>query len=144
MKWNLFYAVVVSLCMFACSNNHSKLEQGGSQKETCIEDSVQKSYLYLAESKYNFGDVNNTQELQHTFEIINKGHSPLVINKADVSCGCVKVEFDEKPIMPSKKGYIKVHLNPKNQKGKLNKRIFIDSNAENNIEVLYITANVKF
>lgn len=75
---------------------------------------------------------------------MNIGKSPLVIHDVVVSCNCISVVFDKQPIIPKAKGKIVVYLDTQKQRGKVSKKIFIKSNAENSLELLYIRAMINY
>lgn len=77
------------------------------------------------------------------FEIENIGKDPLVILKADVSCGCLSVNYPKAPIRPGENAKLIVNVDTKAQEGRFNKIIFIKSNADNDVELIRILGEVK-
>lgn len=62
-------------------------------------------------------------ELIIDFKMKNNGQDPLVILKADVSCGCVSVDYPKEPIMPDKEK-APSKISTINQYGFFNKQLF--------------------
>jgi len=77
------------------------------------------------------------------FEFSNTGEKPLVINKIDVSCGCIETDYVKTPIMKGESGKIKVVLNLNKISGYFHKKIYVISNAEDTYEELLIKGNVR-
>ena len=141
---NVLKLLLLALSFCACSGAQNDARKSEVSSDAIVADSLRRSCLSLAEWKYDFGNVEKLQEeLVHTFEFVNKGNYPLVIYKTDVACGCVRAEFDKEPVPPLGKGKITVYFNPKNQYGKVRKGVYIKSNAKNDVEVVYILANVQ-
>lgn len=61
---------------------------------------------------------------------------PLVIYKAEVSCGCISAEIPNHPINHGDRGTIKITVDAKKILGKFNKTVFIKSNSQNEKVVL--------
>ena len=61
---------------------------------------------------HDFGKFSeNSPVVSCTFPFTNIGDAPLVIHQAVASCGCTVPEYTKEPIMPGKKGTIKVTYN---------------------------------
>ena len=61
---------------------------------------------------HDFGKFSeNSPVVSCTFTFTNIGDAPLVIHQAVASCGCTVPEYTKEPIMPGKKGTIKVTYN---------------------------------
>ncbi|OVE75494.1 hypothetical protein BVX97_04385, partial [bacterium E08(2017)] len=76
--------------------------------------------------------VENVGQLQHTFEITNRGDEPLNIEKIRKCCGATITLLDDKRVVPpGESAYISTKLNLKTRKGKLRKSIYVVSNAKN-------------
>ena len=108
---------------------------------SCINDTTGK----ILNKKYDFGKISKKEHsyLDVEFELRNTGKIPLIISKVDVSCGCLSVNYSKEPINPGKIRKLVVHIDTKNQYGMFNKVIFINSNAENNLELIRITGEVE-
>lgn len=80
---------------------------------------------------HDFGSIPEGPQVTHFFEFTNTGKEPLVIQNVTASCGCTTPDWPKQPILPGKKGKIKVVYNTSGRVGPFNKEIFIQSNAEN-------------
>ncbi|MDR0907887.1 MAG: DUF1573 domain-containing protein, partial [Rikenellaceae bacterium] len=67
------------------------------------------AHFAFATMEHNFGKIPHaTKQAQFRFEFTNDGTEPLVITRTQVSCSCVKVSYDKKPIPAGGKGAIVV------------------------------------
>lgn len=127
----------IALC-WGCThnNNERKKEQHNVPvKEQTITVTSDSAYICISPKKYKIGTVNKVKKtaLDIQYEIENIGKAPLILTKVDVSCNCLSVNYSQEPILPGNKSLLKVHIDLKNQKGTMNKVIYINSNAENNL-----------
>ena len=103
----------------------------------------QKPVITFEEKSYDFGKVNEEDgKITHVFDFVNKGNSPLVINRAQAQCGCTTPVWTKEPIEPGKKGNISVTYNPQGRPGNFTKSITVYSNAAEEQFVLIIRGEV--
>ena len=63
---------------------------------------------------HDFGTFSENAPVQEcVFSFINEGSAPLIINQAFASCGCTIPAYTKAPVMPGKKGQIKITYNGK-------------------------------
>jgi len=145
----LITSIICCAFLFSCSGKTSfpKTDENSSMASTKVEQtSANGPYLYIKEkNKCDFGmvDENKIDVIPIDIEIENSGNAPLVIHKADVSCGCVSVEYPKEPILPGKTVKLSIKVKTKDQKGHFNKAVFINSNAINDVELIRITGQIK-
>lgn len=90
-----------------------------------------KAAFKFDNTTHDFGTIPEGPQVTHFFEFSNTGKEPLVIQNVTASCGCTTPDWPKQPILPGKKGKIKVVYNTSGRVGPFNKEIFIQSNAEN-------------
>ena len=94
-------------------------------------------------TEYDFGNIkqDNPQKVEYVFE--NTGDKPVIITKAEASCGCTKLTYDQKPIMPGQKGTISTVFDAK-ELGLFQKSItvFMNLDAPNDGYELKLTGSV--
>jgi hypothetical protein len=78
----------------------------------------------------------------YSFEFVNTGSQPVIINQVRSSCGCTSPEWSKEPVAPGQKGHIKATFNPKNRPGPFNKTITITANTNPAVTILRIKGNV--
>lgn len=87
--------------------------------------------ITFAETTFVFDTLTQNSPCEHLYAFTNTGDAPLIISSAFSSCGCVVPEWPKEPVMPGKKGTIKVVYNT-SKAGSVNKAIVVKSNAANN------------
>ncbi|MGJ8744495.1 DUF1573 domain-containing protein [Polaribacter sp.] len=85
----------------------------------------------------DYGKVAKASNGERTFIFTNVGDQPLIIENITSSCGCTVPKKPEQPIMPGKKGEIKVSYDTK-RPGGFSKAITIFSNAKTPRKVIKI------
>jgi len=100
--------------------------------------------IFCEGSSYNFGTVDNTKIIKHTFIIKNIGDDVLKISYIRVSCGCTVIKIKEKNILPGGKTELKVELDLSGTEGEQFKDILIESNdPDNKFYKLYLKGITK-
>jgi len=96
------------------------------------------------ESKiHDFGTLKEENGKQvYSFEFVNKGASPIIIQNVRSSCGCTSPDWSKAPVAPGQKGFIKATFDPKNRPGPFNKSITVTANTNPSISILRIKGNV--
>lgn len=105
----------------------------------------------LAESKakfevltHDFGTIKESDgDVTYSFKFVNEGDSPLLIARAQASCGCTSPEYPKKPLRPGESGEIKVTYHAKGRPGPFDKSVYVYTNAKSQERLmLTITGNV--
>ena len=105
--------------------------------------------LAFEETEHNFGDITEGDKVTHIFTFKNTGSEPLVISKAQGSCGCTVPDWPREPIPVGESGEIKVQYDSRG-KGKTaaeggrteSKRVTITANTDPANTYLYIKGKV--
>jgi hypothetical protein len=83
--------------------------------------------LVLIEAGHDFGRIRQGKPVNHNFEVINRGKTPLTIENVEASCGCTTPEWSESPIAPGAKSQVRVGFNASTE-GEFKKTITIHYN----------------
>lgn len=102
---------------------------------------VQIGDMYFHESTHDFGTLVEGPSADHTFEFVNKGKEPIIISNAQASCGCTTPSYSKDPILPGKKGTVKVSYNTSGRVAPFTKTITLTTNA--GVKVLTIKGEVE-
>jgi hypothetical protein len=94
------------------------------------------------EETINYGKIDKNSNGERVFIFTNIGDQPLIIKNIQSSCGCTVPKKPDHPIMPGKKGEIKVSY-ATNRVGGFSKSITIYSNAKNPTKVIRIKGLVN-
>lgn len=83
-------------------------------------------------TSHDFGTFSeNDPIVSYEFAFENTGDAPLVIHQAVASCGCTVPDYTKEPILPGKKGTIKVTYNGTGRyPGHFKKSITLRTNAK--------------
>lgn len=90
---------------------------------------------------HEFGTVPEGPDATCEFTFTNTGSEPIVIQKAQPSCGCTVPSFSNAPVPPGATGTINVAYHTKGKPNSFTKTITVVSNA--GTKVLTIKGNVE-
>jgi len=82
----------------------------------------------FSEKSHDFGDMNQGDKKEHTFELSNNGKSELVIRNVRSSCGCTAVAPSTKVIAPGESAPIKVTFDSRGKRGRQSKSVTVITN----------------
>ena len=98
--------------------------------------------MKFAEMEHDFGDIKGDAVVRHTFEFINTGKSPLLIESATASCGCTTPAWTKEPVAPGGKGSIQVQFDAHGKTGIQNKSVAVRANTQPSVTTVVIKANI--
>ncbi|MDR2835382.1 MAG: DUF1573 domain-containing protein [Bacteroidales bacterium] len=95
-------------------------------------------------NSHDFGVVTEDGGPQEwSFEFVNTGNEPLVLQSVKPSCGCTSADWSKEPIQPGQKGFVKASYNPKGRgTGRFNKSITVTTNETQPVSYLRIEGEV--
>lgn len=92
---------------------------------------------------HDYGSIKEEVEVAVSdFELTNTGTSPLVIQRIVASCGCTSPTYTREPILPGKKGNVKVAYNTIYRPGNFRKSVRIYTNVPDTVYTLTIKGHV--
>lgn len=162
-KTTLFVAALAVFALTACNENEPIAKPINSDATTTEKATDGKDYDLLKEQKeaqaaaqsnlpvtsisfseneWDFGTINEGDNVEHVFTFTNTGSEPLVLDNCKGSCGCTVPKCPKEPIMPGGSGEIKVVFNSKGKKNNQTKRVTVTANTEPAQSILTISANV--
>jgi len=128
--------VTAALLTGACGRNRS------GAGNIAPSDTTGTAVLTFAAPEHSFGTVMEGEKVGCIFTYTNTGDADLVISSASASCGCTVPKFDKKPVPPGRSGTIEVIFDTSGREGVQTKTVVVQSNAENNLVILRIIADV--
>ncbi|MFT0458166.1 DUF1573 domain-containing protein [Bacteroides thetaiotaomicron] len=139
MRYFIILIFVIILC--GCDNSQMASSSSTPLKSNMNEEEPVFSF---SNEVIDLGTIDKKKNefVTTSFQFANMGTKPLVIKKVDVSCGCVKVDYDKSPIVKGQKSEIKVTLDVRKLNGYFHKKIYIISNVEDDIEELLIKGTI--
>ncbi|MCX2574176.1 DUF1573 domain-containing protein [Pedobacter sandarakinus] len=87
---------------------------------------------------HDFGKIPMGKPVTFDFKYTNVGEEPLIITKAEASCGCTVPKYTTTPIKKGESGVISVTFNAAAGPSAFSKAVTVTSNAKTPIKVLYI------
>lgn len=106
-------------------------------------DTTGTAVLTFQKPDHDFGKVGAGEKVGCIFSYTNTGDADLVITSASASCGCTVPKYDRKPVPPGGTGTIEVVFDTSGREGLQTKTVVVQSNAENNLVILRIIADVE-
>ena len=76
------------------------------------------------------------------FEFTNTGKSPVVIQRIVASCGCTSPTYTREPVLPGKKGKVKVAYSTAFRPGNFRKSVRVYTNVPDTVYTLTVKGNV--
>lgn len=98
--------------------------------------------IVFGKETHEFGIIPYKIPASYNFVFKNTGNDPLIISKVFASNGTVTADWSKEPILPGKKGYVKVTYNAASV-GPFNRHVTVESNAKKSQVVLTVTGEVK-
>ena len=92
--------------------------------------SMPKTILAFDDTKYSFGKIKEGEVVKHAYRFRNAGKAPLLISRAEASCGCTVPSYPKEPIPPGGEGEITVQFDSHNRRGHQQKNVLIWSNGQ--------------
>jgi hypothetical protein len=97
--------------------------------------------MAFADMVHDFGSVQEGPDALCEFSFKNTGTEPIIIQKAQPSCGCTVPSFSSEPVPPGGTGTINVAFHTKGKSNAFTKTITVLSNA--GTKVLTIKGSVE-
>lgn len=128
--------VITAAMTISCGGNSSGADR------YLPSDTTGTALMTFDSPEHNFGKVESGEKVGCIFTFTNTGDADLVITSATASCGCTVPKYDRKPVPPGGSGTIEVIFDTSGREGLQTKTVVIQSNAENNLVILRIIAEV--
>lgn len=92
---------------------------------------------------HDYGSVKEEVEVALSeFEFTNTGKTPVVIQRVITSCGCTTPSYTREPVLPGKKGKVKVAYNTIHRPGTFRKNVRVYTNVPDTVYTLTIKGHV--
>lgn len=88
--------------------SHDGHNHGNSPQSTAP---ATEDFLSLKETEHHFGTIPQGKPVYYSFELVNKGTTPLKLDDVHASCGCTTPEWSRDPIAPGGIARIRVGYN---------------------------------
>lgn len=139
MKTGTFFSgLIIAVTLFSASCGRSTSGAG----KNIPSDTTGTAVITFQSPEHNFGKVGEGEKVGCIFSYSNTGDADLVITSASASCGCTVPKYDRRPVPPGGNGTIEVVFDTSGREGLQTKTVVVQSNAENNLVILRIIADV--
>ena len=102
-----------------------------------------KAEVEFDKNVHDYGSVKEEVEVALSeFEFTNVGKTPVVIQRVVTSCGCAAPSYTREPVLPGKKGKVKVAYNTIYRPGTFRKSVRVYTNVPDTVFTLTIKGNV--
>lgn len=144
-------AVMASLAIVSCKKETQQeqvLETQPLENTATVEEETPEvnpdtaPLLVLEQETYDSGDVKAGETVKKIINFKNEGKGPLIIKKAQASCGCTVPEYDQEPVAVGGEGKLTVKYTAPEFNGKVIKEVVLTTNTVKGRESFKITANV--
>ena len=139
---NSIYILTAALAVMAVMTSSCGGNSSGTERYM-PSDTTGTAVMTFQSPEHNFGKVGSGEKVGCIFTFRNTGDADLVITSATASCGCTVPKYDRKPVPPEGTGTVEVIFDTSGREGLQTKTIVIQSNAENNLVILRIIAEVE-
>ncbi len=106
-------------------------------------DTNQLARIAYAEQEFDFGETEEGNVVEHSFQFTNTGKVPLIISGARSSCGCTVPKWPEEPIPPGGTGEISAKFNTEGKPNQQRKMIKVTANTYPNETSVTLKGMVK-
>ena len=91
----------------------------------------------------DLGHVSHGEEVGRSVWVKNLGDCPWVLKHFETGCGCVTLQYDEKPLAPNDSVPIWVLFNSKGFNGRQIKMVTLYDNSEKGFHEVIVMAHVE-
>ena len=89
---------------------------------------VHAAKIACPEPSYNFGEMDSSRDVEHTFILKNEGDLSLEIRQVRPSCGCTVANISQNTIPPGGQAEVTTRLSLRGRQGAQHKTITVESN----------------
>jgi hypothetical protein len=137
MTYILAVAGLAAMVLASCGRGSS------AESKNTPPDTTGVAVITFKMLEHNFGAVKAGEKVGCIFPFTNTGDADLVLTSATASCGCTAPKYNKKPVAPGDAGTVEVVFDTSGRDGMQTKTVVVQSNAENNLVILRIIAEVK-
>jgi hypothetical protein len=98
--------------------------------------------LQVNQTEFDLGELKKGKAVTITASFLNIGEVPFVIHDTQASCGCTRIQYDTKPVVPGASATVKITYNAEDT-GFFNKTVSVYGNTDNSPIILKLKGNVN-
>ena len=142
-KTSAFFLILIFF--ISCDSDPSKKIKKENVQSAVerINSSFDYPVIEFNKTNHDFGQINDGEIVETTFQFTNSGKSDLIISNASGSCGCTVPDYPrDVPIKPGESNTIKVKFDSSNKPGMQRKTVTLVTNTSKGKELINIKAFV--
>lgn len=112
-----------------------------NKKENSLEK-LKLSKVKIAETVFNFGNINVGDTINYSFVIKNISERKFIIDTVGTSCGCTTTQFTRDSVRKNEIAKIDVQYIA-DQSGEISKSIVVADNSETGFQTFYLKGKVE-
>jgi len=97
---------------------------------------VAQPVINFDKTTQHLGFIRQGDTVKFQYSFTNSGNQPLIISDTKVECGCTIADKPSDPVLPGKKGVIKVEFRTKDAIDRQDRTVTVISNATNSPAIL--------
>ena len=74
---------------------------------------------------HDFGRLDESEPVRHTFTFMNVGDAPVRLTHVDAACGCTTPSWTTEPVAPGGAGQVEVEFEPEGQAGPFERAVHV-------------------
>lgn len=115
---------------------------GAAAQEALTSVDKKAGKFRFKEDVHNYGEVPEGEDAVYDFVFKNTGKRPITIARVSTSCGCTVPTWSQQPVLPGRKGEIKVVYHTKGRPGRIRRSLYVYSDAQQQPYGLQVTGIV--
>jgi hypothetical protein len=141
---NIAFGLLAVVALVSCKDNASAKINTENVEATQqeIAKAGESPVMTFDRVEHDFGTINEGDVAKTTFTFTNTGKTPLIIARAQGSCGCTVPSFPKEAVAPGATGVIEVAFNSTGKPNLQQKLVTLFTNTEKGSEILKIKAMV--
>ena len=143
LKISTYFSILILLV--SCNSDPSKKIKKENVQSAVerINTSFDFPTIEFNKTNHDFGEINDGEIVETTFQFTNSGKSDLIISNASGSCGCTVPDYPRDiPIKPGESNTIIVKFDSSNKPGMQRKTVTLTTNTSKGKELINIKAFV--
>jgi len=137
--------IISAFLVVSCKDNaitKIKADKLELAKQRDYESTEGMPAISFSKTEHDFGQINEGDVVETTFNFKNTGKSELIITNAVGSCGCTVPQWPKEPVLPGETSEINVKFNSNGKPNNQRKTITLTTNTIQGKEQVVIKAQV--
>ncbi len=102
-----------------------------------------KTTIEIDSVKYDFGQIQEGDKVEHTYKLTNTGTENLIIADVRVGCGCTVADFTKEPVPTGGVGEVSIVFDSTEKEGHTEKALNVYTNTEHTPTTLAFMADIS-